>query len=278
MGITLFWSFILLIKNIDLSMIFFHIQLPNNGKVILHTGDFRACPEMEEYPELWNNKVDRLYLDTTYCKPEYDFPPQSSVINATVNLVKSHLEKYPRTLICAGSYTIGKERIFIAIAQEIKAKIWGSSEKIRVLKTLSHPVIEEKLTNKATEAQVHVVEMFKVKRKDALIDLLTKGGERFNSVLGLVPTGWTHERGASSDNSLAGMYIRNLKHNVFQLNVPYSEHSSYSEMQRFVKFLKLGSSEKILATVNVGNPASRNAQKGIFKKWIEGESQTRFKF
>ena len=51
---------------------------------------------MEEYPELWNNKVDQLYLDTTYCKPEYDFPSQHSVIKATVDLVKQHLVKYPR--------------------------------------------------------------------------------------------------------------------------------------------------------------------------------------
>ena len=83
-------------------------QLPRNGKVILHVGDFRACPDMEEYPELWNNKIDQLYLDTTYCKPEYDFPSQQSVIKATVDLVKKHLVKYPRILICAGSYTIGK--------------------------------------------------------------------------------------------------------------------------------------------------------------------------
>ena len=83
-------------------------QLPRNGKVILHVGDFRACPDMEEYPELWNNKIDQLYLDTTYCKPEYDFPSQQSVIKATVDLVKNHLVKYPRILICAGSYTIGK--------------------------------------------------------------------------------------------------------------------------------------------------------------------------
>ena len=253
-------------------------QLPRNGKVILHTGDFRACPEMEEFPELWNNKIDQLYLDTTYCKPEYDFPPQSAVINTTVDLVKKHLEKYPKTLICAGSYTIGKERIFIAIAQDMNAKIWGSSEKIRVLKTLSHSVIDSKLTNKSMEAQVHVVEMFKVKRKDALLEHLSKHKDRFHHILGLVPTGWTHEKGSSSDNSLSNMTIRNLKHNVFQLNVPYSEHSSYSEMKRFVKFLKLGSSEKILATVNVGNVVSRNAQKSIFKKWIQEESQTKLKF
>ena len=117
-----------------------------------------------------------------------------------------------------------------------------------------------------------------VKRKEALLEHLAKNGERYNCVLGIVPTGWTHERGSTSSNSLANMSIKNLKNNVYQLNVPYSEHSSYSELKRFVHFLKLGSSDKILATVNVGNPVSRNAQKAIFKQWIEEESQRKLRF
>ena len=70
--------------------------------MILHTGDFRACPEMEEYPELWNNRIDKLYLDTTYCKPEYDFPSQHSVIKMTVSLVKKYLTTHPKVTFFHG--------------------------------------------------------------------------------------------------------------------------------------------------------------------------------
>lgn len=36
-----------------------------DGQVVLHTGDFRADPSMEIYPELLSCRVQTLYLDTT---------------------------------------------------------------------------------------------------------------------------------------------------------------------------------------------------------------------
>ena len=36
-----------------------------SGQRVLHTGDFRADPSMERYPELQGIRVQTLYLDTT---------------------------------------------------------------------------------------------------------------------------------------------------------------------------------------------------------------------
>ena len=86
------------------------------------------------------HQVDKVFLDTTYCKPEYDFPPQSAVIQSTVEEIarkfesRSSKQVQPVCLICVGSYTIGKERIFSAIAQHFDAKVWASAEKTRILK------------------------------------------------------------------------------------------------------------------------------------------------
>ena len=37
-----------------------------NGKLVLHTGDFRAAPQLLADPFLQPNQIDTVYLDTTY--------------------------------------------------------------------------------------------------------------------------------------------------------------------------------------------------------------------
>jgi Cft2 family RNA processing exonuclease len=47
------------------------------GKKFLHCGDFRFSPSMKCNPFLREAvEMDELYLDTTFCDPKYDFPPQ----------------------------------------------------------------------------------------------------------------------------------------------------------------------------------------------------------
>lgn len=36
-----------------------------NGKLILHTGDFRGAPQLLAHPLLQPNQIDTVYLDTT---------------------------------------------------------------------------------------------------------------------------------------------------------------------------------------------------------------------
>ena len=269
---------------------------------MLHCGDFRACPAMEEYPSLWNNRIDKLYLDTTYCQPEYDFPSQEDAILSAIELIHQHIAAYPKTLLICGTYTIGKlprqyislrklekhyntylpaqaynihvvflsgkERVFLAIAQEFDCKIWAKPDKMKILRALEDNQLLDRLTNSPNNAQIHLMEMEKVRNFKFPVEYLEDFSSQYNHILSIIPTGWTHQKGSTSESSLQNMKIKIFKDNTSRLEIPYSEHSSFSELKRFVKFLKLHSPSSVVPTVNIGNPKSRNNMVNLFKNWV----------
>jgi Cft2 family RNA processing exonuclease len=59
---------------------------------ILYTGDFRYDELMFDYIDV-EQPIDHLFLDTTYCKPEYShFPSKVSKKNFLIHLVVSSNE------------------------------------------------------------------------------------------------------------------------------------------------------------------------------------------
>ena len=94
---------------------------------------------------------------------------------------------------------------------------------------------------------------------------MEKVGGNWTHVLGVKPTGWAHSRGEGRDSSLARLSVVTRGH-VSLLEVPYSEHSSFSELKRFIQFLRIGSEKDIIPTVNVKYNKEMAA---MFKNWIE---------
>lgn len=151
---------------------------------ILHTGDFRYNSK-KMLPILKNYKFDKIYLDTTYISPVWNFTPKNELLELVSTFLQSKLlptvmndwfhknnliqktldsfftvsidNKTVKTIIVLGSYTIGKE--FLAA---------GLSEKFN-----NCPVILDKqgfratfdLPNsnfiKSTDSQNDIIESFK---------------------------------------------------------------------------------------------------------------------
>jgi len=243
--------------------VMFVIRL-TSGETLLHVGDCRACHSMEEEPVFWNTRIDKLYLDTTYCRPEYDFPSQSDVITRTVEMVLEFVASKPDTVVMVGAYTVGKERIFKAIAAGLESKVWGDNKRVRTWRCLEDSEILGRLVGDRKRAQVQVV-MNQLVGWPKLGMELDKIGGRWSHVLGVKPTGWTHSRGEGREQSLAGIRIV-TRGQVSLLEVPYSEHSSYSELKRFVQFLRIGSEKDIIPTVNVRDTDN---MRRMFKEWID---------
>lgn len=244
--------------------VMFLFRLPGNDTV-LHTGDFRAGQFMENYPELRSllsprQRVSRLFLDTTYCDPSYDFPSQKDVIEFAVAKTMDVVSRNPNTMVAVGTYTIGKERICTAIADALDCRMFAERDKTAILGCLEDGTLDERLTSKASDARLHVLRMNQLglTELDSYLDAFRP---RYDHLVAFEPTGWTHNR---KTLTLSNLRPKASSRHVTVYAVPYSEHSSYSEMKRFVQFVRPG---KIVPTVNNGNAAARKKMEELFRAW-----------
>lgn len=136
----------------------FSFELPN-GKTILHTGDFRATPQMEEEPIFWNNHIHTLYLDTTYLSTKYNFMDQHDSLTGLVEIVKEILTNtmYARMLILIGSYLVGKEKVWIRLAKAFNRKVWLESNRFKAVKCYNRSEVLDLIVDDPDSAGIHVV-------------------------------------------------------------------------------------------------------------------------
>ncbi|KAF8931296.1 DNA break repair nuclease [Haplosporangium gracile] len=329
--------------------VLFVFDLHNPKRRYLHTGDFRASPDMTIDPVLrqpQNVPIDILYLDTTYSNPRYTFPPQDVVIRETarlicnevgihtnqpatvaavapvvkitkrVNVMESWLKKETgnsekllsmsikssqiakskqawkepaeknRIVICVGTYLIGKERVFKAIAKAINSKVYVQPHKLQIFQCLEDPELMGMLTSDRHEAQVHLLHMGSDMSPEALQVYLDSLAPTFVRLIAVRPTGWTftgnkkftpaNDNGSAATDMLArppvSLELRPsyTSATVKIYPVPYSEHSSFSELAGFCRSLNI---HKVIPTVGVGSDKGRHAMNEWFKRWEQERQQ-----
>ncbi|KAJ3100733.1 hypothetical protein HDU97_001960 [Phlyctochytrium planicorne] len=177
--------------------------------------------------------------------------------------VQAMTPKRKGTLVVVGSYLIGKEKVFKAIAKSLNTKIFAQPYKRKVLELLDDAELFGMLTKDANEAGVFVTDMGKL-NEEHLKGMLDQHRNRFNHVIGVRPTGWTFRPSAATTQS--SYTIRSLRPNhisreVTVIGLPYSEHSSYLELKRFVQSVP---ANKIIPTVNMSKVAQ---MQGVFEEW-----------
>ena len=157
--------------------------------------------------------------------------------------------------------------IFKALAASLDCKVWGDTKRVSTWRCLEDGEILSRLVEDRARAQVQVINNSLVtwaRLGQELDRVRTRGG--WSHVLGLKPTGWNHSRGEQSDSSLLNINLQ-TRGEVSLLEVPYSEHSSYSELARFVKFLGLDSERNIVDIVSK-NSRQKTSVRDTFTKWI----------
>lgn len=230
-------------------------ELPNCMRY-LHTGDFRACPEMEQIYDLKSGSIDCCFLDTTFCDASKTFPSQKEVLDNSVSICKYALEKNPTTLIVCGSYCIGKEKVFLAVAEALNLKVWANKYKREYFSCLKDPRLDAVLVDKQKDAKIHVLPL-KSLWKRGMREYLEKQYEHFDAIVALRPSGWEYKRNKHMVPETEG--------NIAIYPVPYSEHSSYTDLERFIKWLR---PRRIIPTVNMADPIKRGQMNHIFRRWL----------
>lgn len=225
----------------------------------------------------WFTTVKKPPTTTTASKEEKGLMTTAANNAFQLLMNKSSPKQKKQVLIVVGTYTIGKEKVFIGIARLLNCKIYAPQKKKKILLCQQDPELESFLTNDPLEAQVHIVSLRDIKA-DMMYGYLGMYKTHFSSLLAFKPTGWTYKstQGEKQDMTLAPLsHIiqppkdRALKltpyynkNNVKLFGAPYSEHSSFRELASFIASLDI---LNIVPTVNINQVEKMKCD--YFDKW-----------
>ncbi|XP_066102719.1 5' exonuclease Apollo [Saccopteryx bilineata] len=178
---------------------------------ILYTGDFRYTPSMLKEPALRGGKqIHTLYLDNTNCNPALILPSQQEATWQIVELIRKH----PQHDIKIGLYSLGKESLLEQLALEFRTWVVLSPRRLEVVQLLG---LADVFTVEESAGRIHAVDHMEICHSAML---------RWNQAhptIAILPTSRKVHR------SHPNIHV-----------IPYSDHSSYSELRAFVAALRPG--------------------------------------
>ncbi|KAL6047796.1 5' exonuclease Apollo, variant 2 [Balamuthia mandrillaris] len=132
--------------------------------VYLHTGDLRYEPSMQEEPALRRivGQVDRLFLDTTFCSPFWALPTKEAAIEQVLQIIRKHPPDMRVYLECE---MLGTELIFKAVAQEFNTQVCVDERLYAVLCLL--PDQQQYITTDASSTRFHACQVQTFAKKGA---------------------------------------------------------------------------------------------------------------
>ena len=192
---------------------------------ILHTGDMRFKDSMLYentilYPIEKRNKshhkcsihIDELIFDNTYINPVHRFPTREKAIKMVIDIIEKNRGKY--VILAMG--ILGKERVALEVARHFQTTLVIPDRKYRLMQAMNMPTNQMK-----TERGGNWIEVIhKIHREARLEEEARKGNENFIMIC----------------VDFTGFQVAQLtaKDGINYL-VPYSQHSNYPELEKFVK-------------------------------------------
>ncbi|KAI9217913.1 hypothetical protein BC828DRAFT_417736 [Blastocladiella britannica] len=134
-----------------------------------------------------------VYNSTTLAGGKSDpfLPPNLRVSTHSHKTGPFFTDPVTRLVVVCGAYTIGKEKIFLAVCKALDCQFYCDEKKWAILSLYDDPEINARYTAAPTAAQVHVVSLSLITPQylSGYAELFPDG--RFSHVIGIKPTGWT---------------------------------------------------------------------------------------
>ncbi|XP_042656071.1 5' exonuclease Apollo [Tyto alba] len=175
---------------------------------ILYTGDFRYTSAMQGEPVLSGRRIDRLYLDNTHCHPRRPLPSRQHATGQAARVIRAH----PRHHVVIGVYSLGKEALLVDLAVEFSTWVVVSPWRLEQMRLLEMPDV---FTAEEGAGWIRAVDVAEI-RWDTLASW-----NALRPTIAIIPT---------------GRPVKATHPNIHP--IPYSDHSSFSELCEFVKWLK----------------------------------------
>ncbi|KAF4708799.1 DNA cross-link repair 1A protein, partial [Perkinsus olseni] len=210
------------------------------GWLGLHTGDFRASSSLlRTVPG--NGAINTVWLDTTYSDRRFVHPPREDALDMIASIVNK--ENEPGTIFVVGGYRLGKESCAVRISEVLGKKIFIPKNRRKIVAICG--AIPERLIADKEDYGVVFDTMGRVGNSpDTLADFLEAG---YVKVVGFRCTGWTRKESCWRSKKHPGCVL---------YSIPYSEHSSYTELVDFLKHVR---PQRVIGTVGK-TLAERDAQ------------------
>eukprot|EP00730_Choanoeca_flexa_P014344 TRINITY_DN6242_c0_g1_i1.p1 TRINITY_DN6242_c0_g1~~TRINITY_DN6242_c0_g1_i1.p1 ORF type:complete len:576 (+),score=99.40 TRINITY_DN6242_c0_g1_i1:133-1860(+) len=187
---------------------------------ILATGDFRYTPSMlKQLP----SHVDHLYLDNTYCHPKHNHPPRDAVTTVLLDNIRA----LPPCHVFFAVDNLGKEELLLALAKQEDAALHVSAPRMALYKKLG---LGAYFTTEGSETYYHVID-----RHSLTAGILEQCKRKYGQVLIILVSGHGMR---SRDNEWTQLseWIGAINKRILQ--IPYSNHSSFKELDTFVNAVK----------------------------------------
>ncbi|CAN4104868.1 unnamed protein product [Withania somnifera] len=226
----------------------------------LYTGDFRweSTSERAQTGKTMLLKVmkdvqlDMLYLDNTYCNPTYCFPSRDVAAKQVLSIISAH----PNHDVVIAVDTLGKETLLLYISRVLKTKIWVWPERLQIMHLLGFHDI---FTTKTSVTRIRAIPRYSFS-----IETL-EGLNTMRPTIGIMPSGlpwapkafrgkeklssespplllhnrWHTDVTTSSTSSKPnGGSLSARRYDDYIYTVPYSDHSCFTELQKFIEFVK----------------------------------------